>query len=204
MYFLSFKERHFLLTLPTNTLYPVTLQLKIKFVSFCLLFATFCLAQDNSMIRKNPPRERILDKMFVGGNFGLQFGTSTFVDFSPLVGYKVTEKVWAGVGATYQYYHYNDGVYNFETNVFGGRVFGKYFFTNNLFAHCEYEYLNLEAFDFYPRRRVDVTSLLAGAGYLQRFGRNSGIMAMILYNFTESLYTPYNNPIIRMGVIFGL
>jgi hypothetical protein len=29
-------------------------------------------------------------------------------------------------------------------------------------------------------------------------------VAMVLYNFTESVYTPYQNPIFRVGVVFGL
>lgn len=155
------------------------------------------------MIRKHPPKVNIWDKVYFGGNFGIQVGTSTFVEVSPLVGYRITEKFSAGLGATYQYYHYRDRYYDLETNVYGGRLFGRYLFTDNLFGHLEYEYLNLEAFDFY-RRRVDVESILAGGGYLQRFGNNSAIVAMILYNFTESAYTPYQNPIIRIGVNIGI
>lgn len=160
-------------------------------------------AQDSTMIRKHPPKKNFRDKIFFGGNVGLQFGVETFVDVSPLVGYKFTDKISAGIGATYQYYRYKDRYYNFETNIYGGRVFGRYNFTNYLFGHVEYEYLNLEAFDFY-RRRVDVGSLMAGAGYIQRISDRSGIVAMVLYNFTESVYTPYRNPIIRVGFVVGL
>ncbi|MCX6296864.1 MAG: hypothetical protein NTX97_12540 [Bacteroidetes bacterium] len=176
--------------------------LKIAFLFLCS-GSINSFAQDSTKLRKHPLQKNFWDKVFIGGNIGLQFGTVTFADISPLVGYKFTDKISAGLGVTYQYYHYKDRYYDFETNVYGGRIFGRYNFTDYLFGHLEYEYLNLEAFDFY-RRRVDVGSLLAGAGYIQRFGRNSGISAMILYNFTESVYTPYQNPIIRVGVIVGL
>lgn len=176
----------------------------ILFIILLIVLNISAKAQDSTMIRKHPPKERIIDRMFFGGNIGLQFGTVTFIDVSPLVGYRITDKISGGIGATYQYYHYKDKVYDFETNVYGGRVFGRYFFTDYLFAHAEYEYLNLEAFDFFPRRRVDVGSLLAGGGYFQRFGSgNSGMIIMLLYNFTESAYTPYQNPIIRIGVNIG-
>lgn len=169
----------------------------------CLLaLSSAVFAQDSTMLPKHPPKERFIDRLFTGGNLGAQFGTITFVDVSPLVGYRITDKISAGVGATYQYYHYKDKYYDFETNVYGGRVFGRYLFTDFLFGHAEYEYLNLEAFDF-KRRRVDVGSLLAGGGYIQRIGKNSAIIAMILYNFTESVYTPYSNPIIRVGFNVG-
>jgi hypothetical protein len=162
-------------------------------------------AQDSTMIRKHPLKKPFLDKVFVGGNLGFQFGTVTFAEVSPLIGYRITEKISAGIGATYQYYRYKDPTYQLETNVYGGRVFGRYFFTDYLFAHAEYEYLNLEAYDFYPTRRVDVESLLVGGGYFQRIGSsNSGVFVMLLYNLTESAYTPYSNPILRIGVNLGL
>lgn len=180
------------------------MQIKFKLFLFLTLLAFKGIAQDSTMIKKQAPKSDFWDKLYTGGNLGVQFGTVTFIEVSPLVGYKITDRISAGVGATYQYYQYHDKYYDLKTNVYGGRIFGRYFFTDYLFAHAEYEYLNLEAFDFYPRRRVEVGSLMAGGGYVQRFGEHSGIVAMILYNFTESLYTPYQNPIIRIGVNFGL
>ena len=180
--------------------------MKLKLSIVFLLLHLHIIAQDSSYIQKRtPPPEKPFDwsKVFVGGNLGIQFGTATFIDVSPLVGYRINNHVWAGVGATYQYYHYQDKNYNLTTNVYGGRIFGRYFFTQNLFAHAEYEVLNLEAYDLYPPRRVEVGSLLGGGGYMQRFGSNSGLTVMILYNFTESAYTPYQNPIIRVGMVFG-
>ncbi len=180
------------------------MKIQLKFTFLLLLLSAHAIAQDSLKTRMGPPKSDFWDKVYVGGNVGLQFGTVTFIELSPLMGYKFTEDFSAGVGVTYQYYRYKDNFYDFETNVYGARVFGRYLFTDNLFGHVEYEFLNLEAFDFYPRRRVDVGSLLAGGGYIQRFGSNSAIVAMILYNFTESAYTPYQNPIIRIGVNIGL
>ena len=175
-------------------------------ITYFFLLICFCVnAQNEDMVRKSRPEPSFWDKVYVGGNLGLQFGTVTFIEVSPLVGYHITEKISAGVGVTYQYYHIKDRTTDFQTNVYGGKVFGRYMFNDYLFGHVEYEFLNLEAFDFYPqRRRVDVESILAGGGYMQRVGMNSGIFAMILYNFTETNYTPYPNPIIRMGINIGL
>jgi hypothetical protein len=182
------------------------------FGKFKILLILFCIsaaiqAQDSTSTKKpkpkTQPKEKFSDKVFFGGNIGMQFGTITFFEFSPLVGYRINEKVSAGIGLTYQYYQYKDRYIDFKTNVYGGRVFGRYFFTDYLFGHAEYEYLNLEAFDF-RRHRVDVGSLMAGGGYYQRFSDRAGIVAMILYNFTESVYTPYTNPIFRVGFVVGL
>ncbi|MCK6648787.1 MAG: hypothetical protein L6Q66_03940 [Bacteroidia bacterium] len=179
------------------------MNIKIPYLSIILVFIMHAAqAQDSTMIRKQPPKYNFKDRVFFGGNLGLQFGTVTFVDVSPLVGYRITDNVSAGIGVTYQYYRYKDRFYELETNVYGGRVFGRYMFTDYLFAHAEYEYLNLEAFDFF-RRRVDVNSVLVGGGYYQRFTSNAGVMAMLLYNFTEDRYTPYTNPIFRIGFNIG-
>ena len=176
---------------------------RILLLVWCIIcFRSY--GQDSTMIRKNPLKKNFWEKVYVGGNVGFQFGTVTFAEVSPLVGYQFTEKITAGIGVTYQYYRYKDRFYELTTNVYGARVFGRYFFTSYLFGHVEYEYLNLEAFDFYPTRRVDVESVLVGGGYFQRFGMgNSGIYLMLLYNLTESAYTPYTNPILRIGVNLG-
>lgn len=154
--------------------------------------------------KKEKKNKDFWDKVYVGGNVGLQFGSSTFLAISPLVGYNFTKKLSAGAGVTYQYYHYKDAFYDIETHVYGGRIFARYMITEYLFAYTEYEHLNLEAFDFSPRRRVDVGSLLGGAGYIQRMTDNIALQAMLLYNFTQSYYTPYQNPIIRIGITVGL
>ena len=154
------------------------------------------------MLPKHPPKERFIDRIFTGGNVGFQFGTVTYAEVSPLIGYRITDKIAAGVGVTYQYYHYKDHYFDLETNVYGARVFGRYMFTPRLFGYAEKEYLNLEAFDF-QRRRVDVESFMAGGGYLQPIGENSAALIMLLYNFTPSAYTPYANPIIRIGFNIG-
>lgn len=175
------------------------------FLTF-IIYASAAHAQDSTMIRKNPLKPRFIDRIYTGGNLGVQFGRETFVEVSPIVGYRFTDKFSAGIGFSYKYYRYRDTQFELESNVYGGKVFGRYFFTDYLFGYAEFEHLNLDAFDFYPnKRRVDVESLLAGGGYFQRFSENSnsGLFAMILYNFTESAYTPYSNPIVRVGFNVG-
>ena len=177
-----------------------------SFLLFSVLFSSSVFSQIDSVPvhkREEPkPKPDFLNKLFYGGNLGLQFGTVTFIDVSPLIGYKITTKISAGIGATYEYYHYKDRYYDIETNVYGGRLFGRYYFTKTFFAHGEYEYLNLQAFDYGYPHRIGINSFLAGGGYIQRFGRNSAFVAMILYNFTPTIYTP-ENPIIRLGVNIG-
>lgn len=152
-------------------------------------------------------------RMFTGGNFGLQLGTYTVIDVSPVLGYHFTDRLAAGVGGIYQYYSYKDRYYpalNFNTDIYGGKVFGRFYFVDFLFAHAEYEFLNLETQYFDPHNlrhqtpRFYVHSVLVGGGYVQRIGKASGIHLMLLYNLNETVDTPYRNPVIRMGFDIGL
>lgn len=172
----------------------------------CIMCFCFANAQDSTMTRKNPLKTRFIERLYTGGNVGFQFGRQAFAEISPILGYRITDEFSVGIGATYQYYRYKDAVYELVSNVYGGKIFGRYFFTDYLFGYGEFEHLNLDAFDFYPKkRRVDVESLFAGGGYFQRFSENnnSGVYIMILYNFTESAYTPYSNPVVRIGFNLG-
>ncbi len=194
-----------------------SLFLSILTVSLLISVAANAQYYDSTYSQKKQPKQRSQqqkssddntgfdkDKLFFGGGLGLSFGNPNYFDIAPIVGYKITERVSAGVGITYQYYDYNYGTYNFSTNVYGGSVFARYYFTKNLFAHGEIEYLNLADFNNIDKR-IGVESVLGGGGYIQRISNNAGIVAMVLYNFTQSEYSPYASPIIfRLGLNIGI
>lgn len=180
------------------------LRLIAPVILFILLISPSIQAQES-------PKRPLADRFFFGGNLGLQFGNLTFVDLSPLVGYKITEKLHAGLGATYIYYKYKDAYLKYETNIYGGRVFGRYYPLENLFAHAEYEVLNMEV----PKTvtflgttsttyiRDNINSLLVGGGYALPIGGSSSVIMMLLFNVIEEEYSPYQNPIIRIGFNAG-
>ena len=163
---------------------------------------------------RQPPQEQgnFWDKIYIGGNFGLQFGSTTVVNLSPQVGYRVTEKFVPGIGVTYLYYNYrftntNTGkTYSYVTNVYGGSLFGKYFFTDNIFAHAEYEELNIEVNDIYLNKysRIWVPSLFVGGGYNQPLGQRGFIQLLVLFEVLQDRNSPYyrNNPVVRIGFGF--
>lgn len=167
--------------------------------TFISLYSSAQLLQDAPPPSKTPWQQRI----FTGGNFGLQFGTQTIVQISPLLGYRITEKLSAGVTANYLYFKNN--YYNYSTHIYGGGVFSRLFVYENLFLHSEYEVLSLEVPRFYSTgyERTNVTSVLIGGGYRERIGERSGIDLLLLYNINQSRNSPYQNPILRLGFIFG-
>ena len=143
------------------------------------------------------------DKIFFGGNFGLQFGTMSIIEASPLIGYKITDKLAVGVGITYIYYRLKMDNSIFSTNVYGGRIFARYYILENIFAHAEYEVLNLERYDMVTNR-TNVESLFVGGGYRMKVGERSYFSIMALWNLKDNYYSPYSNPVIRAGFTVGI
>jgi hypothetical protein len=146
--------------------------------------------------------EKLLDRFFFGGNLGAQFGTLTMVHVAPLVGFKVTERLNVGTRIQYQYLRFN-GIGAFDSHVFGGSLFSRYFVFNNFFAHAEYEVIN--GF-FAPANgeRVTIPHLFVGGGYLFRFNDNVGLAVTAMYELLQRTYSPYRNPIIGAGITYGL
>jgi hypothetical protein len=142
---------------------------------------------------------KFTDRLYVGGNFGLQFGTITFVDLSPVIGYMINNRLSVGPGVTYQYLQTNI----FSTNTYGGRGFVRYNFSERLFGHGEYERLNLTYYNPLENRlkREWVPGLFVGGGVFQPFGRRGGVALTLLYNLAhDQMRSPYIRPlIIRAG-----
>lgn len=162
--------------------------------------ADFYNAEEAKKAEPKPPY-KIKDHLFTGGNFGLQFGTITLIDVAPVLGYKITPRFSVAVGVNYTFYK-DSRPPAFTQNIYGGRVFGRYFIFDNLFVHAEYEGLNSQ-WDYY-KKPFTIYSFLAGVGYRQAVAERLFLDAMLLYNFNTGYYQLYNNPIIRIGFNVGL
>jgi hypothetical protein len=178
-------------------------------ITLLLLFATMpAPAQDSNYdIDINTPLRR--NSFFTGGSMGLQFGTITIVDISPQFGYFPLEHLSVGAGFTYQYINDHRAVSHFIMNVYGGRLFTRLYLPvfESIFAHLEYEYMIFQtnAFSYNgTKERIQLHNALAGVGYRQNIGGRSAINLMLLWNFNESMYSLYSNPVIRVGVDVGL
>lgn len=92
-----------------------------------------------------------------GGIVGFQFGSITYIEVSPIAGYRLSKNFVPGVGFTYQFSKFNDYYINTDNgetldqkvSIIGGRIFGRYYFSDffdgilgGLFAHAEFEYLS--------------------------------------------------------------
>ena len=167
-----------------------------------VFFSSFLFAQDDS--NENDEKIPLRDRLYFGGNAGLQFGDITFVDVSPLVGYRITEQFSAGVGGTYRYLNNKIFFPPFETNILGYRIFARYDITQVLYPYAEYENLSLKIGNEGNREWFD--ALFVGAGLFQPVGRRGGINLLVLYNLNYSNTRPsffYTSPwVFRVGFQF--
>jgi hypothetical protein len=167
---------------------------------------------------EKPP---LRDRIFFGGNFGLQFGTVTNIEVSPLAGIYLTPRLAVGPGIKYEYFKSNyPGFVPYETHIYGGTVFARYMVIRDLseavglglniglFGHAEYEMLSLESRYFQigappdAEGRFYLHSILLGGGIYQPIGRRGGLLLMVLWNLNETASSPYSNPIFRIGFNF--
>jgi len=179
---------------------------RLLFILFLLVFSGHLLAQSPRLDNSEPAKKSssaFFDRIVLGGSFSLQFGTQTVVGIAPQIGYKITDQLIAGIGLQYIYYHFKNSYSEYKSNVYGGSLFARYFLTENLFLHSEYEILNMDVpLDAYHYHRQDITSVFVGGGYRQMLGERSSIDLMILFNLNQSTYSPYENPIVRVGFSF--
>ncbi|SMG45484.1 hypothetical protein SAMN05661096_03134 [Marivirga sericea] len=180
-----------------------------KLFTFCviLIILTASTIQDSSAQKYVDENSSFTERIYFGGNFGLQFGTFTHIEASPIVGYMINEKLSAGVGGIYQYFRVRGGnrVADYETNIFGGKLFGRYNFSQQLFGYSEYENINLDVIyntsNGFELGRAWVPAFFIGGGYFQPIGNRAGFTVMALYNLLYDVSrSPYNSPfVLRVG-----
>lgn len=162
--------------------------------------------------REEPPPLR--ERLFFGGNFGLQFGTITDIQVSPVVGLWVLPRIAIAVGPDYRFYK---DMFD-KTNIYGAKGYMQFVVIQNInsfvpmgantgiFLHLEDEYLSLEtSFWEYPpylSKRFGINTVLAGAGISQQIGRRSSLNLMVLWALNESEYDIYGKPEIRVSFSF--
>lgn len=176
--------------------------------AFLLMGGAALLAQEKQNPYKGLPFK---DRITLGGDVGLAFGTYTYIRLAPRLGYLVSDRFTVGAGPSYTYY--NDSRYTpaFETSIYGGSVFAQYFVLESIFLHTEFEGLNLEVLkphpleDRYVTSRTTIPIWFVGGGFSERTAGGSGFFVSVLYDLIQDPYSPYpNNLSIRVGGFFGL
>ncbi len=190
-----------------------------KIVSFIMLFGFLLFSsqlvqaqyentsekKQEGKVNKKQQQPKV-NRWFAGGMIGAGFSSySSYVEVSPLVGYKVTSDFHVGTRLTYIYngFRYCDNCPKYNTHNYGGSLFARYIFLRFLMAHVEYELLSRNYFDRNDvSQRITISSLFLGGGIYQSIGGKGFMSFMILFNVLDNEYSPYANPMFRIG--FGM
>jgi hypothetical protein len=147
-------------------------------------------------------------KLFVGGNFALNFGNYTIINISPQLGYRFNRFLAAGVGINGQYSSFKTEFTNGSTysrsnyGVAGLNLFGRFYPINQAFIQIQPElnhvWVKEKYYDTNPATEYKLTkfvpSLLVGAGAAIPTGRGAFIV-MGQYDVLQQTYTPYGDKI---------
>lgn len=141
---------------------------------------------------------------YIGGSLSLQLGTVILFNITPHYGFYLTPRLSAGAGLSYLYYNNASPAPTQPNtlNIYGGSLFMRFDIFDQLYVHAENELLTYKLGKNGPQ--ILSNNVLIGAGYKQFFSMmtNDNVYLMVLFNLNETQYTPYINPVIRMGVEF--
>jgi hypothetical protein len=153
-----------------------------------------------------------------GGNLGFTFGDYTFVNASPMIGYRFSSYIAAGFNINAQYASRKftspvDGSTTQRNNysILGGGIFARVYPIEQFFIQAQPE-INRISFkntyytsnQNYSKGSYMAPSLLMGAGYVQPVSSRAAVTFMVLYDVLQDPNSPYlNRPIFSGGVNIG-
>jgi hypothetical protein len=191
--------------------------IKRSFITIAiLLFACSAFGQVEENIgpdsKQKEEKPAFSQRLLFGGELGLSFGSITYIKIAPLVGYRLTDRLAAGLGPIYIYEKYK--YYNWETSIYGVKFFtsftiikgkseGGVLGIGNIQFYAENEVINVEKYDM-ENERIWIDNVLIGGGLFQPLGERFGISFYVLWDVTQNIYSPYysNNPVFRFGFAF--
>ena len=185
----------------------------LRSASFTILFLFTSASIISGQKRKEAPPP-LKERIFFGGNFGLQFGTITDIQISPVIGLWVFPRLAVAVGPNYRFYK----LYHERTNIYGAKGYMQFVVIKDIssviplgsntgiFLHVEDELLSLQSSYWknppITSDRFYINTVLAGGGISQQIGRRSSLNIMVLWALNESVYDVYSNPEIRVSFSF--
>ena len=153
----------------------------------------YATTQKKEETKKDKPLFK--ERLTFGGNLGGYFGTNSFFQVNPMVGYKMNDWWVNGIGFNYMYF--SQGPYN--ASIYGASVWSRAYIAQRFLIHTEFENLNLPRYINVDGGRENVPVWLIGAGI-----QTNGFGVMILYDVIGDPRSPYSTPIFRIGGMFGI
>jgi hypothetical protein len=201
-------------------------QLSLMILVLLFAFSNDTYAQRSKKKKKKSTTDQYFDesgslktKLWYGGGFTLGYSGGTFERFfqigiSPMVGYKITDKLSAGPRVSFVYTNYRvqfgNDVLTANPVSWDAGVFARYRIIPMIFAQIEYQFENdIQGFDLNSGNELETirrkrSNFLAGLGYTtSSAGSLLGWEILLLYNTTlpqNVLESPF---IIRMGLTYN-
>ncbi len=194
--------------------------MKYLFNKWVVLFMIYIFSNLNNVslafAREAPTRRH-----FYATYIGIDFGLINQFEVSPLIGYQITSRLHAGLGAKY-IYHYDKRVGNvFRAHIFGPLAFTDFliikdldetlpfrFIDASVFLHSELNVLSLPVkhFDIYNeyagKRRFFEPTWLVGAGLRRHAGGNRYFHILFMVDVSSDSRRIYSSPVLRLGFVF--
>jgi hypothetical protein len=143
-------------------------------------------------------------KVYYGGTVSLSFGDVFVIGLHPMIAYKLTPRLSAGVEASYEYVNYD--VPDESAHNYGGSVFSRFRLVPQLYAHAEYQVINYEIFTLSGgSSREAVPFVWLGGGFSQPIGPRTWAYVEVLFDVLQDDNSPYSDwePLYSFGVSVG-
>ena len=131
-----------------------------------------------------------------GGNASVTFTNGTYIDISPILGYKMN-KLNIGVSPFYAYKQVGNA--QNKNYTYGGRVFGQYVIYQGAYLNAEMEATNT----MINNARKWIFGIPLGAGFEYEIAKNTKAQCTILYDVLLDKNSLKDNPEIRGGVVYS-
>ncbi len=184
--------------------------------SFIILSKEIYFSQNDSTYFQIPQKDKVqkernfdwAEKMSVGGNFAfLASQRYTYIDISPLIGYRLSKMILIGAGPVYTYYNERLGGISYKFDMYGLRMMGRLYFLENFFLQTGWDKLNRSIYvlqnNTLQESRIWIDNVWIGGGIRYPVGAGSYMFSSLLYNLNQNNYSPYPNPFLQVGFIVG-
>jgi len=158
-----------------------------------------------------------ISKLVFGGIAQVAVGDITDLGISPIIGYRFTRKLTAGIGLGYEYVKANNGTpladpttgyvnfYPYKSSVFYPSIWARYTIWRNLFAQAEFQYdmMTVKTYDYDQTvttiipvtYHANAPVMLLGVGFRQPITDRVSLVLVMMYDVIQDKNSPYYNTI---------